>query len=138
HLSGTGSIDLGPTHVELDARGLRWAIDGVRVLTPGTYRIDTPVAVGSGGLAHPADSVTFTATGDTTITTHGIPPIARGIGPVHLSGPGTLHATGQLTIRTRKGTTAARQLTFGPGPFLVDLGAGGSITATFNGPLTSQ
>ena len=36
HLRGSGSIDLGPTHVELGIGALFWPIDGVRALSPGT------------------------------------------------------------------------------------------------------
>lgn len=136
-LSGSGGIDLGPTHVELGLGALFWQLDGIRVLAPGTYRIDTPVAVGSGGLARPLDTVTFTATDDTTLETSGDATVMRGPQQLHLEGPGSFTAAGTFTIKTREGTRRAITLRFGPGSFIVDLAPDGSFTAVFNGPLTT-
>ena len=136
-LRGSGTIDLGPTHVELGVGALFWPIDGIRVLSPGSYSIETPVAVGSGGLARPADAVSFTADGDTTIDTSGNATVVRGITPLHLEGPGSVKLDGSFTITTRSGTVTARHLDFGPGSFLLDLHVDKTFTATFNGHLTS-
>lgn len=136
-LRGSGSIDLGPTHVELGVGALFWPIDGIRVLAPGTYSIDTPVAIGSGGLARPADAVSFTADGDTTIDTNGDATVVRGLAPLHLEGPGSVKLEGTFTITTRDGTVTRHHLAFGPGSFLLDLRADKTFTATFNGHLTS-
>lgn len=136
-LRGTGSIDLGPTHVELGVGALFWPIDGIRVLSPGSYDIDTPVAVGSGGLAHPADNVAFTADGETTIETSGNATVVRGLAPLHLEGPGSVKLDGTFTITTREGVVTRHHLQFGPGSFLLDLRADKTFTATFNGHLTS-
>lgn len=135
-LSGSGAIDLGPTHVELGMGAVFWTIDGLRILTPGEYRLDTPVAVGSGGLARPRDVVEFTADEETTINTAGGGAVVRGL-PVHLEGPGTFEADGTFRVRTRSGTTSATHLEFGPGSFLVDVAADGTFSAVFNGPLVS-
>jgi hypothetical protein len=135
-LSGTGALDLGPTGVDLDAGAVSWHIDGLRIFTGGDYHLDTPVAVGTGGLAHPADAVDFTAGDDTTIETPSGTVVARGL-PVHLEGPGTFEAQGRFTIRTRDGSVEARRLTFGPGPFVVDVADDGTFTGVFNGVLTS-
>lgn len=135
-MSGTGAIDLGPTRVEMGMGATYWTLDGLRVLSPGEYRIDTPVAVGSGGLARPRDSVSFTADEETTIDTLG-GVVGRGL-PVHLEGPGSFRADGAFRIRTRAGTIDATRLEFGPGPFLVDIGADGTFTAVFNGALSSS
>lgn len=137
HLRGSGSIDLGPTHVELGVGALFWPIDGIRVLSPGSYRIETPVAVGSGGLARPADSVSFTADGDTTIDTSGNATVVRGLAPLHLEGPGSVKLDGTFTVTTRDGSGTRHHLEFGPGSFVVDVRADKSFTATFNGHLTS-
>jgi hypothetical protein len=136
-LRGSGSIDLGPTHVELGVGALFWPIDGIRVLSPGTYRIETPVAVGSGGLAHPEDAVSFTADGDTTIDTNGNATVVRGMAPLHLEGPGSVTLEGTFTVTTRDGSVTRHHLAFGPGPFILDLHADKTFTATFNGHLTS-
>jgi hypothetical protein len=136
-LSGSGGIELGPTHVELAVGALFWPIDGLRALAPGEYRVDTPVAVGSGGLARPRDSVSFTATEDTTLETRGGATVLRGPQPLHLEGPGSFTGTGTFTVKTRDGTRQATKLQFGPGAFVVDLQANGAFTAVFNGPLTT-
>ena len=144
-LIGSGAIDLGPAHVELsrpaEGDGLRsdavlWTVDGLRILTPGTYRLDTPVAVGAGGLARPQDTVEFTADDATTIDVAGGGVVSRDL-PVHLEGPGSFRADGDFRIRTRDGTTSATRLEFGPGSFLVDVAANGTFSAVFNGPLVS-
>jgi hypothetical protein len=137
-LEGAGSIDLGPTHVEMGVGAIFWPLDGIRVLAPGDYRVDTPVAVGSGGLAHPSDAVDFTADGETTIETRGGATVVRGLAPLHLEGPGSLRVDGSFTITTREGTVTRTHLEFGPGSFVFDLSADKTFTATFNGPLASS
>jgi hypothetical protein len=136
-LTGSGALDLGPTTVELGVGAVFWTIDGLRILEPGEYHVDTPVAVGSGGLARPRDSVDFTADENTTIETESGTTILRGL-PVHLEGPGSFTADGTFSITTRAGTVEATHLEFGPGAFVVDVAEDGSFTATFNGPLTSR
>ena len=136
-LGGSGGIDLGPTHVEMGVGAIFWPLDGIRILAPGTYRIDTPVAVGSGGLARPQDTVTFTTDVDATIETRGGATVLRGVDVLHLEGPGSLRADGTFTIRTRGGTVTRTHLEFGPGPFVFDLKSDKTFTATLNGNLTS-
>lgn len=136
-LSGSGSLDLGPTHVELGAGAVSWSLTGLRVLTPGDYRIDTPVAVGSDGLAHPRDTVSFTATEETTIDTSEAAVVGRGLS-LHLEGPGSFRADGTFSVRTRDATVTATHLEFGPGPFVVDVAEDGTFTAVGNGPLGSR
>lgn len=136
-LSGSGAIDLGPTHVELGVGALFWPIDGIRLLTPGEYRVDTPIAVGAGGLARPRDSVTFTANEETTLETTGGATVLRGPQVLHLEGPGSFTAEGTFSIKTRDGTRTATKVAFGPGSFVVDLQPDGALTAVFNGPLTT-
>lgn len=134
-LSGDGAVDLGPARVELVMGALLWSLDGLRILSPGTYALETPVAVGAGGLASPRDRVDFVADEETSITTRGGAAVARDL-PVHLEGPGSFTAEGRFTIRTRAGTIDATHLEFGPGAFVVDVAPDGSFTATFNGDLT--
>lgn len=138
HLDGTGSLDLGPARVEIAGGTTTWPLDdGVRLLTPGEYRIDTPVAVGDEGLAEPRDGVAFTADDDTTVETTGVtvslPTVA-----VHLEGPGSLTLEGDLVVRTREGERRATRLVLPDGPFVVDLRADGRLTATVRGDLTVE
>jgi hypothetical protein len=136
-MTGSGAVDLGPTHVELGMGAVFWSMDGLRILSPGDYRIDTPVAVGTGGLAHPRDEVSFTADEETTIDTTGGGLVGRPL-PVHLEGPGSFRAEGRFRVKTRTGTVDATHLQFGPGSFLVDVAKDGTLTAVFNGPLSSK
>lgn len=137
-LSGTGAMNLGPTHVELRENAVSWSLDGVRVLAPGDYRLDTPVAVGHGGLAQPADAVSFVADASTTIALRGGATARRGVAPLHLSGPGSLRADGSFTITTHDGVATRSHFEFGPGSFVFDLRPDKTFTATFNGPLASR
>jgi hypothetical protein len=137
HLDGSGTVDLGPTHVELGVGAVFWTIDGLRILTPGDYEITTPVAVGTGGLARPRDEISFAADDDTTIETRGGGVVGRGL-PVHLEGPGSFRGDGHFRVKTRAGTIEATHLEFGPGSFVIDVADGGTFTAVFNGPLTSK
>lgn len=136
-LTGDGAVDLGPTRVELGVGALFWTFDGLRILTPGEYHVETPVAVGTGGLARPRDAVDFTADEETTIETSAGAVALRGL-PVHLEGPGSFTADGRFSITTRAGTITATHLEFGPGSFVVDVGVDMTFTAVFNGPLTSR
>jgi hypothetical protein len=137
-LTGTGAVDLGPTRVIVEGGTTTWPLDdGVRLLLPGEYRIDTPVAVGDEGLAEPRDGVAFTADGDTTMETTGIA-VSLPTGALHLEGPGTLTLEGDLVVRTRAGERTASRLLLAEGPFVVDLEPGGRFTATVRGDLTVE
>lgn len=136
-LAGDGAIDLGPAHVELGMGAIFWSIDGLRILTPGSYELDTPVAVGAGGLARPRDTVAFDATDDTTIDTTGGAVVGRPL-PIRLEGPGSVRLEGRFTITTRDGVVRATHLEFGPGPFVLEVARDQTFTAVFNGPLTSR
>ncbi len=59
--SGPGLV-LEPVAVDLTEEGLSLSLGRAKhALEPGTYRLNTPVAVGTAGVATPRDSVTFTA-----------------------------------------------------------------------------
>lgn len=135
-LSGSGGgLDLGPTAVTVEGATTRWPLDdGVRVVLPGEYVVETPVAVGAAGLATPRDGVTFTADEETTIATTGWT-IERTVGALHLEGPGSLVLEGDLVVRTRDGERRATRLALPDGPFVVDLAPGGLVTATVRGEL---
>jgi hypothetical protein len=142
-MSGDGALDLGPAHVDADAKGVTWTLAGdARIFKPGHYRITSPVAIGSGGLGTPSDSgVEFTADDKTYLqTTPGV--VVHFDSPtLKVDGPGTLRLTGNFTLRTASGTRTATTLTMAAGPFRVTLapGAGGvTVTATLQGPVTAK
>jgi hypothetical protein len=142
-ISGAGALDLGRAHVAADAKGVTWTLAGdARTFKPGSYRITSPVAIGSGGLGTPSDSgVEFTADDKTYL--QATPGVVLHLDAPNLQvdGPGQLHMTGHFTLRTASGTRTATTLTMASGPFRVTLapGAGGvTVTATLQGAVTAK
>jgi len=108
NITGAGTIDLAGAAVEVDGGGVRWFLDGApRAFAPGTYRIATPVAVGTTGLARPRDNVEFTASATTAIATRGNARLQRPLAPMTLEGPGTVRLEGTLRVRTPDDDDAA-------------------------------
>ena len=137
-LEGAGpALEASPTHVELAPDAVTVTLDGTpRPLLAGNYRLAAPVAVGTGGLATPRDGVAFTADRETMLTASGR--IRTGARPLRLSGPGSVSAMGQFTVRTNEGEHPATTVVFGPGPFDVaasPVAGGWTVTATLQGPL---
>ncbi|MFN2609106.1 MAG: hypothetical protein ABR511_14635 [Acidimicrobiales bacterium] len=139
--TGPGGLDLGAAHVDVDAGGVTWGLDGVaRGFLPGTYRAGAPVAVGSGGIAAPRDSVDFTADDKTVITTRGGVVVHLDPRPLVVSGPGKVAVSGRLRVETPAAAKAAATVTFGPGAFKVTLTPGGSgarMDSVLQGPFTA-
>lgn len=124
-LSSGGSLLLDPVDLALVPTGLQAVLGrGNHALSPGTYQLDTPVAVGQEGIATPRDSVTFVAGDDTLFEARGdasvlFPPDA----PRRFIGPGKVLLTGTFEITDAEGSrpettiateTAAFDLTFTP------------------------
>jgi len=132
-----GSLVLGPISVQV-GNDILLVLDGVHSLAPGTYTINTSVAVGS----TPKDSVTFTATDKTTIEFRGTattPPPTPGVG-VGIGGSGAATISGNLTIEHPDGsTTTASGITLDSGSYFLNLTpdpAGGfTVQATLQGPV---
>jgi hypothetical protein len=136
-----GALDLGPAHVDADAKGVTWQLAGApRTFKPGRYNISSPVAITTGGLATPSDNgVQFTADDHTVLTTTtGV--VIHFDGPaLQVEGPGTVRMKGRFTVKTASGTRTATSVTMGVGPFRVTLapGPGGaSIDAILHGPVS--
>lgn len=143
-LSGTGGIDLfasGGAHATIDPGGVTWSLDGpVRQLVPGTFTTGFTVGVGSGGLPTPHDEpITFTADDRSALVTRGGAIIHQPPAALKITGPGQLVLTGAFVLRTAAGTRTAKTITFGPGPFVLDLTpvAGGyQVAGTLQGPVS--
>ncbi|HJV09132.1 MAG TPA: hypothetical protein VJ653_05605 [Acidimicrobiales bacterium] len=135
-----GAIDLSGTKVDIDAGGLSWYVDGsARALTPGTYRVGAPVAVGVGGLATPRDAVSFTADARTVIAASGGVVVKLAPAKVNLAGPGKIVATGQFQVRDQTTRTPAARFQFGAGPYTVVVNpvtGKVEIDAVLQGPFT--
>ena len=142
-LSSGGALVLDPVVVDLTPAGLRVALAGsVQGLTPGTYVLDTPVAVGTSGVAGARDQVTFSATEDSRFQAAGDAALfLDGSGPRHLTGPGSVHLEGALEVTDATGTRVVSVVDLAEGPFdvvLTPTGDGGwTITATLQGETTA-
>jgi len=142
-LSGTGGIDLfasGGAHATLDPGGFTWALDGpVRELIPGTFTTGFTVGVGTGLVTPHDEPITFTADDRSSLVTKGGAIIHQAPAALKITGPGSLVLTGALVLRTAAGTRTAKTVTFGPGPFVLDLTpvAGGyQVSGTLQGPVS--
>jgi hypothetical protein len=133
-LSSGGALVVDPLTVDLIPEGFRLALGGsAHRFTPGSYQLDTPVAVGRAGIATPRDAVNFdaieasllAARGDAAVTLSGA--TAR-----RFSGPGLLHLEGTLELRDASGTRAAPAFDVGQAAFELTFtpdGAGGWTVA---------
>lgn len=109
-LSSGAGLELGPVAVDLDseAGGLRLALAGAHTVLPGTYRLDTPVAVGSSGMATPRDSATFEAGDRSLLEAHGDAALVLQPGAAHrFTGPGLVRLEGLLELTDAAGTAPA-------------------------------
>jgi hypothetical protein len=116
--SGPGLVP-DPTTVDLAEDGLHVSLGGgAHTLEPGTYRLDTPVAVGDRGVATPRDSVSFRAGDDAQLEADGdtalvlAAPEGQGF-----AGPGNVHLEGDLLIDQGETVQAATSLDLEDQPF---------------------
>jgi len=143
-LSSGGAMRLDPVTADLPPEGLRLALGGTtHGFTPGTYQLDTPVAVGASGVAGARDTVTFEAddrsrfeaTGDAAL-------FLDASRPRHLLGPGTVHLEGTLQLIDGSGTRTATVVDAAAGAFDITLTpvptGGWTITATLQGETTER
>jgi hypothetical protein len=141
-ITGNGALELGAAQVTADASGLAWALDGApRAVTPGNYRANFTVAVGSAGVANVRDNVAFTATTDTALEVKkGTAFVRLPSQTVHLQAtqPTTAVLEGSLNVETAEGTRPEHHITFGPGLYDITITptAGGyTIEAILQGPV---
>lgn len=131
-LTGDGSLDLGPTTVDIDSTGVKWALDGgPRIVTGTKWRTDAPVAVGDSGIATSRDGIEFEASPDTVVITSGGAFVRHAVtGPLHIEGPGRFTITGDLVVESaQEEPTRVTRVRMEDGPFALDLtpGPGGTI-----------
>jgi hypothetical protein len=139
----SGGLVLDPVVVDLTPEGLRLRLGGAtHRLTPGTYELATPVAVGTSGVASARESVTFVADADSLFAATGdaalvLPPDrAR-----RLVGPGTVRLEGALEITDADGTRAATTIDVATGAFDLTLtpvaSDGWAVTAVLQGEVAA-
>ena len=118
-LQGEGKLQLAPLIVDADADGVYLSFgNGAHGFSPGEYDIDAPVAVGTGGLATPVQSVTFEATVTSTIAFRGNASTTLDPRELSVRGPGKVVLAGDLTVVQPDGSTAkAAMVTLVAGPF---------------------
>lgn len=107
------NLDIGPGSMTI-----AFPDGSVHRVEPGDYEIDAPTAVSAGGLGRPTDSVTFTATADTTVSFTGS--ASASVLPLAMSvrGPGQVGLQGDLQVVRPDGTvTAATQVGLPSGSF---------------------
>jgi len=135
-ITGTGGLDLGPVHVDVDAGGVTWALDGgARSFVAGDYQAGAPVAVGTGGIATPRDSVSFRADQQTVLTSRGGVVVHVDPQSLELTGPGRISVSGTLRVQSPSSARQAGAVTFGPGAFKITLSPGGATGVSMNAVL---
>lgn len=132
-ISGIGGLDLGPVHVDADPGGVTWALDGAtRTFVPGSYTAEASVAVGTGGIAEPRESVSFQADDQTVLTSTGGVTVHVDSHNLELTGPGKISVSGTLRVQSPDSSRNASAVTFGPGAFKVTLAPGGNTGLRIN------
>ena len=143
-LSSGGAMVLDPVTIDLAPEGLRVALSsGVHVFTPGTYQLDTPVAVGSSGVAGARESVAFETTDHTTFEPRGDAALFLDATTAsHLLGPGIVHLEGTLEVTDEDGVTSVTTLDAVIGAYDITLtpvaGQGWTISAALQGKTTTS
>jgi hypothetical protein len=142
-LSSGGGLVLDPVRIDLTPEGLRLNLaDAIHGLVPGTYHLDTPVALGSSGVAEARESAVFAATESSRLELRGDAALLLGPDqPRHLLGPGRVHLEGTLELTDAGGTRTVASLDAAEGPFDLTLtptaGGGWAITAQLGGELSA-
>lgn len=106
-VDGDGGFAFGLATIALLDGALHARIGGSPVaITPGAFAVDTPVAVGRGGLAEPRDQVDFVvAAGDSpTVEFRGDVSVVLPLAPTRVTGSGGLVLEGSFTIEAPDGT----------------------------------
>ena len=116
--SGPG-LTLDPITVDLVDSTIACALaPGVHVLRPGAYRLDTPVAFGSSGVATSHDSLSFQAGADARFSGNGDAALVLSSDGEHtFTGPGLVHLEGDLVIDRPIGAQSAVSLDLESAPF---------------------
>jgi hypothetical protein len=142
-ISSGASLVLDPATADLTPEGVRLVLGGgVHELTPGTYHLDTPVAVGTSGVAGGRESVVFEATDTAVLEARGDAGLLlAGDGPRRLLGPGTVHLEGALEVTDAAGTRTAARLDAALGAFDLTItraaDGGWQVSGAVQGELTT-
>lgn len=142
-LSSGGALRLDPVGLTLVPAGLKAVLgQSNHALTPGTYELDAPVAVGQAGIATPRDTVTFDAVDGSLFEARGDASLILGPeAPHRVVGPGKVLLTGTFEIVDADGTRSASSLGTEVVPFDLTFtpdGAGGwTVDGVVDGAVTA-
>lgn len=142
-LSSGGAMVLDPVTIDLLPEGLRVTLSpAVHAFTAGVYQLDTPVAVGSRGVAGARESVIFETTDHTTFEPRGDAALLLDLAePSHLLGPGVVHLEGALEVADEGSVRSVSTLDAEVGAFDITLtpvvGDGWTISAALQGDTTT-
>ncbi len=142
-IASGGALMLDPVRMDLTPEGVRLNLaDGVHGFSPGTYHLDTPVAVGTSGVASPRETVVFQATAESRFEPRGDAALFLDASAVRrLVGPGTVHLEGTFELTGASGTRAVTTLDATEGPFEITLTPQGDgrwqIDARLGGGITA-
>ena len=122
-LSGDGTVAGQPgSFVVRDAALVADLSGAAHALSPGTYRVDGPVAVGdAGGLAAPSTQTGFTAGDGAVLSGTGQVEGRLAPGTWSLLGPGRVRLVGELTSYTADATATPIDVTMEQGSFELTL-----------------
>lgn len=139
-LSGGGGLIVGPAVVDLVPEGVRLTLGGsAHSIEAGSYRLDTPVAVGRSGIATPRDNVSFQATDRALFEARGDAGIVLGPGEAHrLLGPGSAQISGVLDLTDASGTRSGTTISLAKGAFDLTLTASSGSGWRIEGLLDSS
>jgi hypothetical protein len=133
---------IDPVRMDLTPEGVRLNLaDGVHSFTPGTYRLDTPVAVGTAGVAGARESVVFQASAASRIEVRGDAALFLALERAQrFLGPGTVHLEGALELTDATGTRSVARLDAAAGGFdltVTRVQDGWTIEGRIGGPVTA-
>jgi len=143
-LSSGGALVLDPVVADLVPEGVRLDLaPAVHTFSPGTYHLDTPVAVGSSGVAGARESVVFDATSSSTFEPRGDAALVLGPDKArHLLGPGVVHLEGSLELTDASGDRTVTRLDAAQGAFDLILtpapGGGWTVDGLLAGDITAS
>lgn len=143
-LSGDGTVAVQPGPFRVGQDGLFADLSGAaHALSPGSYSVAGPVAVGDGGsLAAPSTQTSFTASEGASLSGTGRVEGRLPAGTWLLLGPGRVALVGSLEVQTSDGATSVGSVTMEDGSYEVTITVADDGTATvdalFDGPVTTD
>ena len=143
-LSSGGALILDPARIDLTPEGLRINLaDAVHTFVPGRYELDTPVAVGSSGVAGARESVVFDAVAQSTFEPRGDAALfLSSAAPRRLLGPGVVHLEGTLEVTEPSGARTVVRLDAAEGAYDLTLtpaaGGGWTVEGLLGGDVTAS